>query len=119
VGGLESRLRGWCAGPWQVRCMLWMGIVSQLFPIFHNRVLGYGAVVGVVLICTGDMSVEGFTCLLVFKNIFSFGLTFKGFEWMVQGGVKHVFVIIASVQVAICALTIPMCKSYLPRSVSS
>ena len=33
-----------------------------------------------------DMSIEGFTCLLVFKNVFSFALTFKGFEWIVEAG---------------------------------
>ncbi|KAF2178501.1 MFS transporter-like protein [Zopfia rhizophila CBS 207.26] len=55
-----------------------------------------------------DMSVEGFTCLLVFKNLFSFGLTFKGFDWLVQGQVKPVFMAIASVQVGVCLLTIPM-----------
>lgn len=56
------------------------------------------------------MSVEGFTCLLVFKNLFSFGLTFKGFDWIVAGHIKPVFMAIASVQVGICLLTIPMCK---------
>jgi hypothetical protein len=56
------------------------------------------------------MAVEGFTCLLVFKNIFSFGLTFKGYDWIIHGGIKHVFIAIGSVQVAICLLTIPMCK---------
>ena len=58
----------------------------------------------------GDMSVEAFTCLLVFKNLFSFGLTFKGFDWISGGTVKGVFVIVASLQVGICALTVPMCK---------
>jgi MFS family permease len=55
-----------------------------------------------------DMSVEGFTCLLVFKNLFSFGLTFKGFDWLIQGTVKPVFMAISSMQVGICLLTIPM-----------
>ncbi|KAF2206067.1 MFS transporter-like protein [Delitschia confertaspora ATCC 74209] len=55
-----------------------------------------------------DMSIEGFTCLLVFKNIFSFGLTFGGFNWLVQGHVRPVFTAIASVQVGICALTVPI-----------
>lgn len=59
------------------------------------------------------MSVEGFTCLLVFKNIFSFALTFKGFEWIQRGKVKPVFTAIASVQVGICMLTVPMCWSLL------
>lgn len=55
---------------------------------------------------------EGFTCLLVFKNLFSFALTFKGFDWLVQANsVKSMFIALGSVQVAICALTIPLCKS--------
>jgi hypothetical protein len=56
----------------------------------------------------GEMSIEAFTCLLVFKNIFSFALTFKGFDWIVAGHIRPVFMAIASVQVGICALTIPM-----------
>lgn len=57
------------------------------------------------------MSIEGFTCLLVFKNVFSFGLTFKGFDWLVDAGsTKHMFIALGSVQVAVCALTIPMCE---------
>lgn len=60
------------------------------------------------------MSIEGFTCLLVFKNLFSFGLTFKGFDWIVQGHIKPVFMAVASVQVGVCLLTIPMCKSFNP-----
>lgn len=65
-----------------------------------------------------DMSIEGFTCLLVFKNLFSFGLTFKGFDWIVQagrsggGGVRYVFIVVGSVQVGVCALTIPMCEYF-------
>lgn len=58
------------------------------------------------------MSVEGFTCLLVFKNIFSFALTFWGFEWIAgKGRIQPVFTAIASVQVGVCMLTVPMCKS--------
>jgi len=55
-----------------------------------------------------DVAVEAFTCLLVFKNIFSFGLTFSGYDWLVRGGVKPVFTVIASVQVGVCCLTIFM-----------
>jgi hypothetical protein len=62
-----------------------------------------------------DMAVEGFTCLLVFKNLFAFALTFKGFDWLVAAGkrgegVKNLFVAVGVAQIAICALTIPMCK---------
>ncbi len=64
----------------------------------------------------GDMSVEGFTCLLVFKNLFSFALTFKGFDWLVEvRDVKNLFIALGSVQVAVCALTIPMCESISRR----
>ncbi|KAF3005750.1 hypothetical protein E8E13_006796 [Curvularia kusanoi] len=56
-----------------------------------------------------DLSVEGFTCLLVFKNIFSFALTFKGFDWLVEARhTKDLFIDLGSVQVAVCALTIPL-----------
>jgi MFS family permease len=67
-----------------------------------------------------DMSIEAFTCLLVFKNLFAFTLTFKGFDWIVAagrksgpggGGIKHLFTIVGGVQLAVCALTVPMCKS--------
>ncbi|KAH7132440.1 MFS transporter-like protein [Dendryphion nanum] len=55
-----------------------------------------------------DISVEGFTCLLVFKNLFSFGLTFKGFDWIVKARTRSLFIALGSVQVGICLLTIPM-----------
>lgn len=65
------------------------------------------------------MSIEAFTCLLVFKNIFSFGLTFKGFDWLVEAGdTRHMFIALGSVQVAVCALTIPMCEFPHPPSFS-
>lgn len=57
-----------------------------------------------------EIAVEGFTCLLVFKNIFSFGLTFSGYEWLVSGDIKPVFTAIASVQVVICCSTVLLCK---------
>lgn len=57
-----------------------------------------------------DIAVEGFTCLLVFKNIFSFGLTFSGYGWLVKFGTRTVFLAISSVQVVVCCLTVLMCK---------
>ncbi|KAF2810513.1 MFS general substrate transporter [Mytilinidion resinicola] len=55
-----------------------------------------------------EISVEAFTCLLVFKNIFSFGLTWSSYDWLVQTGVKPVFMAVASVQVVVCLLSVPM-----------
>jgi hypothetical protein len=43
--------------------------------------------------------------------MFSFGLTFKAYDWLVEGGIKEVFLVLASVQVVVCLLSIPMCKS--------
>ena len=59
-----------------------------------------------------EIAVEGFTCLLVFKNIFSFGLTFSGYGWLVKGGIKEVFMAIASVQVVVCVSTAALCKFF-------
>lgn len=55
-----------------------------------------------------DIAVEAFTCLLIFKNMFSFALTWGAYHWLVQGGILKVFYAIASVQVGICLLSIPM-----------
>lgn len=60
-----------------------------------------------------DIAIEAFTCLLIFKNVFSFGLTYGGYDWLTKRGVKTVFIIIASVQVGICLLSVPMCECLL------
>ena len=62
-----------------------------------------------------DIAIEGFTCLLVFKNILSFGLTFSGFHWLGDIGIKPVFLAISSVQVVVCCSTVLMCKWLRPR----
>ena len=64
----------------------------------------------------GEIAVEAFTCLLVFKNIFSFGLTWSAYDWIKGGGtsISRTFYIIASVQVGVCLLSIPMCMCDRP-----
>jgi hypothetical protein len=57
-----------------------------------------------------EIAVEGFTCLLIFKNIFSFGLTYSGYGWLVKYDIKPVFMVISSIQVGVCCLTVVMCK---------
>ena len=47
--------------------------------------------------------------MLIFKNIFSFGLTWSAYSWLLTEGIMDTFVIVASIQVAICLLSIPMC----------
>jgi hypothetical protein len=61
---------------------------------------------------TGQIAIESFTCLLIFKNIFSFILTFFAYDWLISNGVKPAFLAISSIQMGICVLSIPMCKSY-------
>lgn len=56
----------------------------------------------------GNIAIESFTCMMIFKNVFSFGLTYSGYHWLVVGGIEHVFVSVASVQIAICFLTVPL-----------
>jgi len=55
-----------------------------------------------------NIAIETFTCLLLFKNFFSFGLTWEAFNWIGKVGTKHLFIYVASIQVAVCALTLPM-----------
>lgn len=59
----------------------------------------------------GDLSIEAFTCMIVFKNLFSFALTLKAFEWVVSNRqIVYLFNVVGSVQVGICLLSVPMCK---------
>ncbi|CAG8313521.1 unnamed protein product [Penicillium nalgiovense] len=58
-----------------------------------------------------EMAIEAFTCMLVFKNMFSFVLTFFAYKWFAHGGIKHTMIVIGSIQVGICLLSVPMCKS--------
>ncbi|KAF3024566.1 hypothetical protein E8E15_008060 [Penicillium rubens] len=55
-----------------------------------------------------EMAIEAFTCMLVFKNMFSFVLTFFAYTWFAHGGIKHTMIVIGSIQVGICLLSVPM-----------
>ncbi|KAG6003961.1 hypothetical protein E4U21_001541 [Claviceps maximensis] len=55
-----------------------------------------------------DLTIEGFTLMIIFKNIFSCVLTFYAYDWVISGGFQRVFMIVASIQMAICVLTIPL-----------
>ncbi|CAG8099389.1 unnamed protein product, partial [Penicillium nalgiovense] len=41
-----------------------------------------------------EMAIEAFTCMLVFKNMFSFVLTFFAYKWFAHGGIKHTMIVI-------------------------
>lgn len=49
--------------------------------------------------------------MIIFKNFFSFVLTWFAYNWLITGGIEKTLVTIAAVQVGVCALSIPMCKS--------
>ncbi|EHA52799.1 hypothetical protein MGG_05085 [Pyricularia oryzae 70-15] len=57
-----------------------------------------------------DLSIEGFTCMIIFKNFFSYALTYKAYDWWLE--LKTVstplFNIIGTVQLVICLTSIPM-----------
>lgn len=57
-----------------------------------------------------DLSIEGFTCMIIFKNFFSYGLTYKAYDWWLE--LKTVstplFNILGTVQLIICLSSIPM-----------
>ncbi|KAG9257922.1 major facilitator superfamily domain-containing protein [Emericellopsis atlantica] len=55
-----------------------------------------------------DLTIEGFTVMIIFKNILSFGLTASAYDWFVAGGVKQTMLPIAIVQVVICLTSVPM-----------
>jgi len=55
-----------------------------------------------------DIAIEAFTCILIFKNFFSFGLTFSAYDWIVKHGTYTTFIVISSIQVGICFLSVPM-----------
>ncbi|KAJ5774597.1 hypothetical protein N7457_009493 [Penicillium paradoxum] len=55
-----------------------------------------------------EIAIEAFTCMLIFKNMFSFVLTFFAYNWFAHGGIKHTMIVIGSIQVGICLLSVPM-----------
>ncbi|KAK1780152.1 major facilitator superfamily domain-containing protein [Copromyces sp. CBS 386.78] len=71
-----------------------------------------GAVAGSLYIVDAyrDLVIEGFTAMIVFKNFFSFALTFKAWPWLIQSSVKAetIFNALGSVQLVVCLLTVPL-----------
>lgn len=62
-----------------------------------------------------DLAIESFTCLLLFKNFFSFALTWRAVDWVsTVPGPWKLFWIVAVVQAGLGLLSVPMCGSHLP-----
>jgi hypothetical protein len=51
--------------------------------------------------------------------MFSFVLTFYAYDWFAHGGVKHTMIVVGSIEVGVCMLSIPMCKWFLRFTHSS
>ncbi|KAI4098705.1 MAG: hypothetical protein LQ339_006310 [Xanthoria mediterranea] len=84
--------------------------LPDLFFAFEVGGMVLGAVASALYIVDAhrDIAVEAFTCLLIFKNIFSFALTWGAYDWLTSAGISKTFYIVASIQVGICLLSVPM-----------
>lgn len=96
--------------------------IPLMFFAFEVAGMVIGAVASSLYIVDAyrDLAIEGFTCMIIFKNLFSFGLTFKAYDWLVanQTNATPVFNPIASVQVVICLTSIPLCEFSLSFAAS-
>ncbi|KAG5949686.1 hypothetical protein E4U60_002224 [Claviceps pazoutovae] len=90
------------------------GAYSYLVPLTFFALEVGGMVIGTVasslyiVDAYRDLTVEGFTLMIIFKNVFSCVLTFYAYDWVIGGGFRKVFMIVASLQMGICVLTIPL-----------
>ncbi|KAG9662133.1 serine/threonine kinase 16, partial [Aureobasidium melanogenum] len=76
--------------------------------IVASMVMGATASAQYLLDAHRDIAIESFTCLIIFKNIFSFILAYFAYTWVFSGGIERLFIIFGSIEVAICALSLPM-----------
>jgi MFS family permease len=87
-------------------------LIPDVFLAFVIIGMVMGAVASALYIVDAhrEIAVEAFTCLLIFKNMFSFVLTYYAYDWIIsgRGSVRKVFIIIGSIQMAICLLSVPM-----------
>ncbi|KIX07552.1 uncharacterized protein Z518_02205 [Rhinocladiella mackenziei CBS 650.93] len=85
-------------------------IVPEVFLAFIiiSMVMGAIASAQYLLDAHRDISVEAFTNLLIFKNIFSFVLAYNAYNWVFAIRIKHLFIILGSIEIAVCLLSIPM-----------
>jgi MFS family permease len=86
----------------------WIVCAVFLAFIIISMVMGAIASAQYLLDAHRDIAVEAFTNLLIFKNIFSFLLAYFAYTWVFEGGIKEIFIAFASIEVAICLLSIPM-----------
>ncbi|EED15301.1 MFS transporter, putative [Talaromyces stipitatus ATCC 10500] len=86
-------------------------LIPDVFFAFVVMGMVMGAVSSALYIVDAhrQIAVEAFTCMLFFKNIFSFILTFFAYDWLVvKAGSRAPFIAIGTIQIGICLLAIPM-----------
>jgi len=85
-------------------------LVPEVFLAFIiiSMVMGAIASAQYLLDAHRDFAVEAFTNLLIFKNIFSFVLAYNAYNWVFAIRISNLFIIFASIEVAICLLSVPM-----------
>lgn len=87
-------------------------VVPLVFFAFEVCGMVIGAVASSLYIVDAyrDLAIEGFTCMIIFKNLFSFALTFKAYYWLITNGSKAtpVFNALGAVTVVVCATSVPM-----------
>jgi hypothetical protein len=95
----------------EVMGMVIGAVASALYLVDAHRTFIRSLYTSITHIQLGDIAVEAFTGLMIFKNFFSFALTFKAYDWVKQpNGTYKTFMAIASIQIVICLLSIPMCE---------
>ena len=85
-------------------------IIPDIFlaMIIISMVMGAVASALYIVDAHRDIAVEAFTCLLMFKNLFSFLLAYNAYTWVFSIGIKQMFMIFASIEVGLILLSVPM-----------
>jgi hypothetical protein len=86
----------------------WVGPVFFLGLEVVGMVLGASVASLYLIDAHRDIAIEVFTCLLMFKNFFSYGITYQAYNWLNKLGGRKLFIILGSVQVGVCLLSVPM-----------
>jgi MFS family permease len=86
----------------------WIIIEVFLTCITISMVMGATASAQYLLDAHRDIAIETFTCLIIFKNLFSFVLAYYAYQWVLERGFQRMFVIFGSIEVGICLLGILM-----------
>ncbi|KAI4718172.1 MFS general substrate transporter [Aureobasidium sp. EXF-10727] len=86
----------------------WIVVEVFLACITISMVMGATASAQYLLDAHRDIAIETFTCLIIFKNLFSFVLAYYAYSWVLEKGFERMFVVFGSIEVGICLLGIPM-----------